>query len=93
MLINFIKSNGSASRQSHADCRQTYAAKHRHAWGDCEGGMVVPPSRSIHAKMGTISKVPILAFQAVDTLSTAQTVDKLMRQSIDTHGGIVKGGW
>ena len=22
-----------------------------------------------------------------------QTVDKLMRQSIDTHGGIVKGGW
>ena len=34
-------------------CRQTYAAKHRHAWGDCEGGMVVPPSRSIHAKMGT----------------------------------------
>ena len=57
-----------------SDCRQTYAAKHRHAWGDwgdCEGGMVVPPSRSIHAKMGTISEVPILAFQAVDTLSTA----------------------
>ena len=25
--------------------------------------------------------------------SGCQTVDKLMRQSIDTHGGIVKGGW
>ena len=54
-----------------SDCRQTYAAKHRHAWGDCEGGTGIPSSRSIHAKMGTFSEVPILAFEAVDTLSTA----------------------
>ena len=46
-----------------SDCRQTYAAKHRHAWGDCEGGMVVPPSRSIHAKMGTFRKFPFWRFK------------------------------
>ena len=50
-------------RQS--DCRQpfTHAARYRHAWGDCEGGMGVPPSRSIYARMGTFSEVPILAFK------------------------------
>ena len=30
-----------------------------------------PPSRTIHAKMGAFSEVPIFAPQAVDTLSTA----------------------
>ena len=54
-----------------SDCRQTYAAKLGPAWGDCEGGRVCPPSRSIYAKMGTFPEVPIFAFQAVDTLSTA----------------------
>ena len=26
------------NKKLNSDCRQTYAAKHRHAWGDCEGG-------------------------------------------------------
>jgi hypothetical protein len=53
------------------DGRQSHAARGKRAWGDCEEGMGVPSSCSIHTKTGTFLKVSVFAFQAVDTLSTA----------------------
>jgi len=80
---------GTLPQQSAAHCRQAYAARVRLAWGDCEEGTVIPSSRSIDAKMGTFSEVPIFASQAVDTLSTA--CGTLPQQSAVFYSGKIHG--
>ena len=43
-----------------SDCRQSPKTAYRHAWGDCEGGRVCPPSRSILQKRKLFRKFPFL---------------------------------